>query len=205
MKRFAVSALALTGLMLLVGCDKPPVAEVDAARQAVANTRSAEAETYAAKEFRALNDSMNAVVAEVQRQSDRFIPSFDETRASLAKIEPEATRVATLARTNKKAIADATTAMVNTASAAIDSAATLLAAAPRGKGTQEDITAFENDLTQLRTRLSSSREYLTREQFQDAQKTAQTVRDGALNVQNELRMAIEKYQQLRGGRGGRRS
>lgn len=198
------AAIALIAIGGSWGCDKPPVAEMDAARTAVDKARSAGAETYAVKEFARLNDSLAVVQTEVKTQADRFFPSYGKARTSLTWVDSYAREVSDLAVRNKEKMRAETQAMVDKAAASIDSVTALLATAPKGKGTQQDLDLLQNDVNELRTLIESARSHQKSERFSEAQSTARSVEKEVADLTNEIKSVIQRYEELKSKRGRRR-
>jgi len=63
MKRFSLLTLAAVVMFLAVGCAKPPQDDISATQAEMDKARQAQAETWAANEFRGANEAMNAAQA----------------------------------------------------------------------------------------------------------------------------------------------
>ncbi|MDA0337495.1 MAG: hypothetical protein O2782_20215 [bacterium] len=92
--------------------------------------------------------------------------------------------------------------MIDVADSSIAGAERLLAAAPRGKESAQEIELIQGDLTQLRTRLDPARQLLGQERFKEAQEAASKIRMDA------DRLSVESagcYRSRRGAEGQERS
>jgi hypothetical protein len=72
LKRLALIFVAVALLAAMVGCSKPPEAEMARAGSSMAAAQAAEAETYVADLFRTANDSLNAANALKTEQDSKF-------------------------------------------------------------------------------------------------------------------------------------
>ncbi|MEW6751563.1 MAG: hypothetical protein AB1505_11390 [Candidatus Latescibacterota bacterium] len=205
-RSIAQIALAVPMVVWLAGCDKPPEEQITATKAAVDATVQAEAAKYAAPELAQLQDSLKAALAEVDRQNARFIflRDYAGAKATLTWVGTRAPQVAQTAKANKEKMRAATQQAIETAQAAVDSAAALLAAAPRGKESKQDMEAMEAEITSLRAGLDEARAGLAAEDFNKAKVKAQDMQTRALEIQNEVAAVIQKYEELMAKRRGRR-
>lgn len=186
----------------MAGCAKPPAQEIEAAKAAVERTRRAEAEKYAPQEFSVLQDSLNAVLAEVDKQKARFalFRNYDRAKASALTVTDRADRVENTAIANKEKIRKETGERIAEAQAAVDNARSLLETTPVGKGTKADIEQFKADLSALQASLLDARNALSREDFSEAKAKAQTIQSKAEGLRAEIQTAVDKYRKWRRGR-----
>ena len=67
---------AIVMVAILSGCGTVPQEKIDAANAAIANAQTAEAAVYVPAEFSAVQDSMKAVMAEVEVQNGKLFKKF---------------------------------------------------------------------------------------------------------------------------------
>ena len=74
MKRnILLTIAALAGMTILfTSCAKLPEVEMAAAKAAIEAAKAAEADRYVPAEYRAINDSLNAAMTEVENQKSKF-------------------------------------------------------------------------------------------------------------------------------------
>jgi len=202
----AHALLAVPMVVWLAGCDKPPEEQMTSVKAAVDAAVQAEAGKYAVQELGKLQDSLRAAEAEVARQNARFfiLRDYGTARSTLTWTGNNAPVVAQTARQNKEKLRAAAEEQIRTAEAAIDSAAALVAAAPRGKESKQDLEAMEADITTLRAGLEEAKTMLRSEDFSKSKLKAYEVQTRALEVQGEATAAIQRYDELMAKRGGRR-
>jgi uncharacterized coiled-coil DUF342 family protein len=195
---------ALSAAFLLTGCDKPPVQEMENAKQAVESARKAEAEKYAVPEFKTLNDSLKAAQAEVDRQNARFalLRNYDQSKKTLAWVDTQSDKVAETSRENKEKMRKQTEAMIEAASVAVDTARVMVARAPKGKESQEEIKMFETELAGMSTALQDVKASMAKENFPETQRNAKAVQTKADDLKNQVQAAIDRYQELKAKRKG---
>lgn len=197
---------ALLTAIWLVGCEKPPQIEIDNAKAAVENARNAEAEKYATQMFKALKDSLDAGLKEVEAQNQRFalLRNYDKAKQTLTGVTSRSQQVIDSARENKEKIRRATQEAVAKASAAIDSTVALIARAPRGKESKEVIAQWESQLQGLTPSLQQAQADLQAENFTAAQRTAEMIQAETSKLQQEVNAVITKYEELKAKAKGRR-
>ncbi len=198
-------AILLTAVWL-TGCEKPPQVEMDAAKAAVENARSAEAEKYATPAFKALQDSLASGLAAVETQNQRFalLRDYAAAKTTLTGVTTKSTQVIESARENKERIRKATTEAVDKAKAAIDTTVAMVARAPRGKESKDVIAQWETQITSMTPQLQEAQAALTAENFTQAQKTADAISQQAATLQQEVGAVITKYEELKAKAKGRR-
>lgn len=194
------AAPILLAAMWALGCEKPPLAEIDAASASVEKARSAQAATYAASDLARLEDSLRTAKAEVQRQNDRLFPSYEKVKTSLAWVETQGPQVVEKAHKAKEELRNQTKSLIDAAAAAVASADQMLAEAPKGKGTQQDIELIQSDLTELRGLLETARQHLAAERFNEAQTSARSIKTEAERISGEIQAAKDKVEQMKKGR-----
>lgn len=204
-RSIAQFALAVPMVVWLAGCDKPPEEQMTATKAAVDSAVQAEAAKYAPQELAKLQDSLKTALAEVEHQNARFVilRNYDQAKTTLTWVSTNAPVVAQTAKANKEKMRAATAEAIQTAQAAVDSAAALLANAPRGKESKQDLDAMEAEVTNMRAGIDEAKAGLQAEDFNKAKMKAQDVQSRAVQMQSEVAGIIQKYEELRAKRGRR--
>ncbi len=85
MKNKVLMGLAAIAMVaFLSSCGKVPQAEIDATNAAIAAAQTAEANVYVPAEFAAVQDSMNAINAEIAVVDGKLFKNYKEVVAKLA-------------------------------------------------------------------------------------------------------------------------
>src|SRR5262247_4022333 len=94
MKRATWFLLVVGLLAMVVGCSKPPQAEIDGATAALSAAKSAEAGEYAAESLSKAEDAMNAVNAELKVQEEKMalFRSYEKTTELVSQATQEANK-----------------------------------------------------------------------------------------------------------------
>ncbi len=195
--RITMSAMVLiSGIIFLAvgaGCAKEPAADITSARDAMQKAKAAEAEQYASPELAAAQDAQVRLDAELKAQADKFalFRSYKQTTELAQLAVKTAQQAETKAVEGKEAArGEAETAMAN-ARAAIDRAKSLLAEAPKGKGTQADIQAMNDDISGMEQSLAAITAAYESQGYIEAKAKAVALEQSATRLEGELTAAIE--------------
>ncbi len=199
--------LALFALVLLVsGCAQPPQQEMDAAKSALSGAESAQAAKYAATEWDAAQQAMNAAQAEVDAQNAKFalFRSYGTAKELIAAATTQASQAREAAVAGKERARSEAQAAFDAAAAALDNAQTQLAdlqQCPRqAKGFRNDLEVMSGNLTALTGTLGGVQAALQAEDFDGAKSQAETLRQQAETLGTDLATAKAKI-----GCGGRQT
>ena len=182
----AMASLALTG------CAKPPEEEQRAADQAIADAKSAEADTYASNELGQAQQSLDGAKAEIEAQNQKWFKNYDKAKEQLAAARTAAEQAKTAAVANKEAAKQEAEAAVAAAKTAIETAEASLKSAPVGKGTKADMELYTSDLEGAKTQIADAEAALTAGRYYDARDKAKAVSDKANQINTEVQAVIEK-------------
>lgn len=197
-----ILAVVLCGVW---GCSRAPVQKVEDARRAVESARRAEAEKYAAQEFRELEDSLKVGLIEVDRQNAKFslFKDYETAQRALEWVDARADGIAEQAQENKEGLKRVTADLFQSASAELEEATRLVARVPRRQDSLEELSSFRHELKLLRSSLEEVMAQLGAENFSEAQHHAKAIQTRAERLQREARAVAARYGDLRPGRGRR--
>lgn len=186
-------ALVATTLSI-AACAKAPQEEMTAAQSAIDQAKAAEAEKYAAEGYRAASDSLAAAQAEIQAQNAKFalFRKYDRAKALIAASQSAATKAQSDAAVNKQAAKTAADEALTAATAAVDSAKTVLAKAPVGKDNRAEVDMMKTDLAGAETNLEQVKTAIAQEDYLGAKSQADAIRDKAMQIVNDVNAAMEK-------------
>jgi hypothetical protein len=194
LKRFMLVLAALTLLALMVGCSKAPEAEMQSAEAALEAAGVAEAEVYVPDSYRAAMDTLNAARAAKQEQDSKFalFRSYGKSKEMFVRAEEMFTNAATEAAAEKERVRLEVTQMLDVAKAVVDSAATALKKAPRGKGSKADIELITNDLAAVQSALAEAETDIGSGKFMVAKSKLENVVQKAHSIMDEIAAAIAR-------------
>ena len=124
MKKVILISIVAVTLLLMVGCAKPPEAEITAANAAMTTLRSAEAETYAPQALKTATDTLNAANAAKAEADGKFalFRSYKKAAALYKSAEKYAQTAATEAAAGKEEARIEVTELMNQVVAALAAA-----------------------------------------------------------------------------------
>ncbi len=201
-KNLWIGLLLIAGLVVIAGCAKPPTAEIDAAKQALEAAKAAEAGEYAPSALASATDAQAAVDAEVAAQAKKFalFRSYKKTAELVAAAKSSAEEAARRAAAEKERARNEASNLIAQAKQTLEEARTLLANAPRGKGSQADIKALESDLAGIEMSIVEVDNVFASGRFLQAKAKAESALRNAQNLKNTITTAIEARAKARGGK-----
>jgi hypothetical protein len=190
-KRISIIVLAAVVLLSLIGCGKPPEAEMQKANASFDAAKAAEAEQYVPDMYRAAMDSLNAGMALKQEQDSKFalFRSYGKAKNLFIKADSLAGVATVEAAAEKERVKAQVSDMLATAKAAIDSASTALDKAPRGKGSKAEIELMKNDLTAAQAAYDDAMNDFNMGKYLQARTKVQAVIDRAGKVSADIEAA----------------
>jgi hypothetical protein len=165
-------------LVILAGCAKPPQVELDKAKAALNTAAEAEAATYAATEWQAAQDAMNAVNAETDVQANKFalFRSYKKTKELVAAADQKAVAAADAGRAGKeKARQEAQAALQQVRTALTDAQnklAELEKCRRKPKGFKQDMELLKGNLDGLNAGVPQIEAAISGENFLPAKSEA---------------------------------
>jgi hypothetical protein len=186
------AAVAVLGLAF-TGCAKRPEMEVAAARTAVTEATTPDAQTYAPDALRKLREAEQALDRELGVQDKKFalFRKYEESKTLAADVQTKAEDVKSTAAAKKaEAMAEATR-LLDEAKALLVEVQAMIEKAPRGKGTALDLQVMKSDLASVETTIAEADMSFGSEKYLEAQKQAKLAINTATTVKNELTAAME--------------
>jgi tRNA U34 5-carboxymethylaminomethyl modifying GTPase MnmE/TrmE len=186
-----VLVFGLVVVFLFTSCAKKPTMQMDEAKAAVeAVTKDGEA--YAKDELKALNDSLTAATDAVNAQSKKLFKSYGNAKEMLAKVKTDAEALKPVIAQRKEEAKNNAVAEQANAKTAVEEAATLVAKAPKGKGTRADIEAFKADLKACEDTLVEVQQAIDAENYLGAIEKAKAVTEKAAGISDQIKKAMAK-------------
>lgn len=191
------SIVGIIVLALVTGCASKPEQEIAAAKGAVDAVLADGAETYLPDDAKQLKETLDAAMEEIKIQDSKFLKNYDKAKDLLGRAKSGAESLGpTLSEAKQQAKAEAESGY-STAEAAIQEASTLVANAPRGKGSMADIEALKSDIKGLEALLPEVTDLIASEDFFAAREKASAITSQANQVSEEIRGAISKVKAAR--------
>jgi len=187
--RVAVPVVFVLGIMS--GCAKPPETDIAAARAAIETARAAKAEMYAQREFRAAQDSLAALDAELKVQEDKFalFRKFGVATRMAQGAKSAAEKAAEAGRANEQKAKEESEQLIASMRTLLTEVETLLASAPRGKGSQADLDMMKADLGKAGEQLTAAQAAWDGGKYLDAKRNAETAQSMITRVKTDIETA----------------
>jgi len=195
MSKYVYSIILIAfAALILVGCGKPPEAEMAAANTAFNAAKTAEAEQYVPKVYRVAMDSLNAANAMKTQQDAKFalFRSYSKAKALYVKSEAMAKQAEADAKVEKERVKALVTDLFTQAQTAIDDATNALKKAPRGKGSKADIEMISNDLNSVVASRDDAMKDFTAGKYLVAKPKVEAVIQRAKRIVDEIAAATAK-------------
>jgi len=191
---YAVLVLALGSCLLMAGCASAPTEEIDATKNVISSIQNEEVSAYAPESLKSAEDAMNSALVEVQAQDEKFALTRDYKQAAalLKSAKDMAEKAKTDAQMNKaKTKAEAEAAVVALPAMLIE-AEELLAKAPKGKDTKAELEIMKGDLQLAQDASVEAQNAISSERYLDALAKANTARDKATVIIEQVKAARQK-------------
>ncbi|HEX2921049.1 MAG TPA: hypothetical protein VHO50_07785 [Bacteroidales bacterium] len=183
---------AIAMVAALASCGKIPQAELDAANAAIEAAKTAEAPVYLPAEFAAVQDSMNAINAEIQVQESKLFKKYATVKENLVKTQELATKVAADAAVKKEEVKKEVEASIAAMKAVIEENKTLVTKAPRGKEGAAILEQIKAEMATTETAAAEAQTLYDNGTYMDALNKVKASNERAVSINTELKDAIAK-------------
>jgi len=197
--RTRVAALfsGLLCIALFSGCGgDPPKTELDAARSALQDAKSAGAELFAKTDLSAAQSAFEAAESKYKAEEGNLFKDWDTVKPLISDAKGKADRAKSAAVAAKSKAKGAAESAIASAAAAVQSARETLGGAPSGKGTEGDIEQLGSQLDGADADLSAARSSVSKDDFDGATSKANGAKTKAESVASGVDQAVAKYNDL---------
>jgi hypothetical protein len=195
MKNVLFTIVALAGMaVLFTSCAKLPEMEMTNAKAAVEAAKAAEADRYVPAEYRAVQDSLNTAMTEVENQKSKFVlfRSYKKVTVKLNNVITLAGTVKTNAGIKKEQVKAEAQQTLATATATVAEVKELIAKAPKGKEGKEALEAIQSDLALVEASLAEVSTLINNGDYLTALDKVKAANDKVNSLKGELQDAIAK-------------
>ncbi len=192
MKLSRLLVLAVVVMFIFVGCAKEPTQEISDAKAALEAVINEGANTYTPDEIKALNDQFATALEEANAKTGKLFASNSAAIEKLVKIKTDAEALKAVIPVKKDEAKNAALAAQTEVQTALEEAKTLLASAPKGKGTQADIAAFTADLQALEDSVPELQKAIDSEDYFGASEKAKSLKEKSVSISDQIKQAMEK-------------
>lgn len=193
MKNKVFMGLAAVAMVaVLSGCGKKPQVEIDAANAAIEAAKSAEAHVYVPVEFAAVQDSLNAVMADITAQESKLVKNFGTAKEKLAGIVTLAGTVAQKAGARKDEVKAETSALLEGIKSVIEENGKLIPKLPRGKEGAAVIEQIKADVATVDAAVSDAQGLFDKGAYMDALNKIKAAKEKAEGLNAEVKEVLTK-------------
>jgi hypothetical protein len=193
MKNKVLMGLAAVAMVaFLSSCGKVPQAQIDATNAAIAAAQTAEAAVYVPAEFAAVQDSMKAIMADVEAQKSKLFKKFGPAKIKLDATLALANQVAANAATKKEEVKKEAEGLLAAIKVVIEENGTLMKKAPKGKEGAAVLEQMKTDMAGVEASVAEAQGSYDKGAFMDALNKVKAAKQTADGINGELKAAIEK-------------
>lgn len=183
---------AIAMVAVLASCGKVPTAEVDAANAAIESAKAAEAPVYLPAEFAAVQDSMNAINAEIEAQSSKLFKKYGPVKVKLTETQALANQVAANAAVKKEEVKKEVEASIAAMKTVVEENKTLITKAPRGKEGAQVLEQIKTEMATIEAAAVEAQSMYDNGSYMDALNKIKASNERAASINTELKDAIAK-------------
>jgi hypothetical protein len=193
MKNKVLMGLAAIAMVaFLSSCGKVPQAQIDATNAAIAAAQTAEAAVYVPAEFAAVQDSMKAIMADVEAQKSKLFKKFGPAKLKLDATLALANQVAANAAVKKEEVKKEAGTLMTEIKAVIEENTALMKKAPRGKEGAAVLEQMKTEMATIEASVVEAQGMYDKGSFMDALNKVKAAKERADAINTELKDAIAK-------------
>jgi len=198
MKNKVLMGLAAVAMVaFLSSCGKVPQVQIDATNAAIEAAKTAEAPVYVPAEFTAVQDSMNAIMADVEAQKSKLFKKFGPAKIKLDATLALANQVAANAAVKKEEVKKETETLMTEIKGVIEENGTLMKKAPRGKEGAAVLEQMKTEMATIEASVAEAQGSYDKGAYMDALNKVKAAKERAVGINTELKDAIAK---VKGGK-----
>jgi len=183
---------ALAMVAVLSSCGKKPQVEIDAANAAIQAAQTAEASVYLPAEFAAVQDSLNAVMADITAQESKLFKNFGTAKEKLASVVTLANQVASNAAVKKEEVKAEVANLLTGIKTVIEENGKLIPKLPRGKEGAEVIEQIKADVATVDTSVVEAQGLFDKGSYMDALNKINAAKEKADSLNAEVKEVLTK-------------
>jgi hypothetical protein len=193
MKNKVLLGLATFAMVaILSSCGKVPQAQIDATNAAISAAKTAEADVYIPSEFAAVQDSMKAIMADIEAQKSKLFKNFGSAKVKLDATLALANQVAANAATKKEEVKKEAEATLTAIQDVIKENGDLMKKAPRGKEGAAVLAQMKTDMASVEATVGEAQASFDNGAYMDALNKVNAAKSTADGINTELKDAIAK-------------
>lgn len=177
---------------VLSGCGKKPQVEIDATNAAIEAAKAAEADVYLPAEFSAVQDSMQAVLAEITAKEGKLFKGMTAEKEKLTSVTALANQVAANVAAKKEEVGKEAEALLNEIKNIVTENGKLVLKLPKGKEGLAVIEAIKADLTNVDAAVADAQAAYDKGAFMDALNKIKAAKAKAETLNAEMKETLTK-------------
>jgi hypothetical protein len=190
--RFFSGVATVMIVLVLTSCGKLPQSQIDTAKAAVDSAKLEQADIYVASEFTALQDSLNAYMAEVETQKSKFFKNYGDVTVKLEALVAEAATVKSNSVAKKDEVRKEVEALIAEVAVMIADNNTLVMKAPKGKEGAAALEEIRNEMVVIEASVAEANVLFANGEFMTAHDKVKAAMENATTINTELKEAIAK-------------
>jgi hypothetical protein len=193
MKNKVLMGLAAIAMVaFLSSCGKVPQEKIDATNAAITAAQTAEAAVYVPAELTAVQDSMKAIMADVEVQKSKLFKKFGPVTVKLDATLALANQVATNAVAKKAEVKKEVETSLAEVKTVLEENATLIKKAPRGKEGAAVLEQIKTETATINASVVEAQGLYDKGTYMDALNKVKAAKERATSINTELKEAIAK-------------
>lgn len=192
MKKNVFVLTLITAAVIFTSCGKLPQTEMDAAKTALEQAKTAQADLYLQADFYALQDSLNATVVAIEEQKSKMFGNYKVAVEKLDSIKVQATELVVKTETRKEEIRTEVASAQVAISTLLEENNQMLGMAPKGKEGKEALEAIKADNDGISTSVSEVPVLIENGDLLNAQTKVKAAQEKAAEINTELKTVLEK-------------
>ncbi len=177
---------------ILAGCGKVPQAQIDATNAAIEAARTVQADIYLPDEFAAIQDSMNAILVNIELQKSKLFKNFGDEKDRLDQVTNMANQTAARVDAKKEEVKQEVQNLLNDTRNVVAENSRLVTRLPRGKEGAQVIEQIKADLSGVENSVSEAQNLFDKGAFMDALNRVKAARAKADGLNSEMKEVLTK-------------
>jgi len=183
---------AIVMVAFLSSCGKVPQAQIDAVNAAIDSAAKVEAATYLPTEFAAVQDSMKAIMADVEVQKSKLFKKFGPAKMKLEALLVQTQGVAKNAVVKKEEVKKEVETTMTDIKTIIEDNGKLFKKAPRGKEGAAVLEQIKTEMANIDAAVVEAQGSYDKGTYMDALNKIKAAKERATGINTELKDAIAK-------------
>lgn len=183
---------ALAMVAFLSSCGKVPQAQIDATNAAIDSAKVLQADVYVPAAFAAVQDSMKAIMTDVEAQKSKLFKHYSNAKVKLDATLGLAKKVQTDAVAKKEEVKKQVETLLADTKKVAEENAKLMKRAPRGKEGAQVLEAMKTEMATCETSCTDAQGLYDKGAYMDAFNKVKAAKETADKINEDLKAAIKK-------------